>query len=61
MASDRRALLCAALAAVLVKSRERELAMVHAWLDSWSGLGAIVVGMRRHDLLLRPDRVARPY
>ena len=26
----------------------RELAMLHAWLDSWSGLGAIVVGMRQH-------------
>jgi len=25
------------------------LALVHAWLDSWSGLGAIVVGMQRHD------------
>ena len=29
--------------------RAPELALVHAWLDSWSGLGAIVVGMQRHD------------
>ena len=47
--ADRRALLVAALAAVLVKSREPEFAMIHAWLDSWSGLGAIVV----------PDAAAR--
>ena len=35
----------------------RELAMLHAWLDSWSGLGAIVVGMRRHgyDVSLTSD------
>jgi len=24
-----------------------ELVLLHAWLDSWSGLGAIVVGMAR--------------
>jgi len=42
-------LLVAALAALPVKSRAPELALVHAWLDSWSGLGAIVVGMQRHD------------
>jgi len=35
-----------------------ELAILHAWLDSWSGLGAIVVGMQRHgyDLTLTHDR-----
>jgi len=29
--------------------------MLLAWLDSWSGLGSIVVGMQRHgyDLTLR--------
>src|SRR5438046_318750 len=26
----------------------RELVALHAWLDTWSGLGAIVVGMDRH-------------
>ena len=32
--------------------------MLQAWLDSWSGLGAIVVGMARHsyDLSLTHDR-----
>ena len=31
--------------------------MLHAWLDSWAGLGLIVVGMRRHgyDLALTSD------
>jgi len=47
----RRALLVAVLAGLLVKEWQmvRELAMLHAWLDSGSGLGAIVVGMQRHD------------
>jgi len=31
-----------------------ELVMLHAWL-AWSGLGAIVVGMRRHGYELRLD------
>jgi hypothetical protein len=35
----------AALAAVLVRDRARELDLVHQWLDSWAGLGLIVVGM----------------
>ncbi len=43
----RRALVVAALAALRVKSREPELVLVHAWLDSGPGLGAGVVGRRR--------------
>jgi hypothetical protein len=35
----------AALAAVLVKADAPELRLVHDWLDTWSGLGLIVVGM----------------
>jgi hypothetical protein len=35
----------AALAAVLVKADAPELKLVHALLDSWSGLGLVVVGM----------------
>ncbi len=45
---SRRALLIAALAAVLVKSREPEFAVVHAWRDNWRSIGLIVVGMARH-------------
>jgi hypothetical protein len=35
----------AALAAVLVRDRARELDLVHQWLDTWAGLGLVVVGM----------------
>jgi hypothetical protein len=35
----------AALAAVLVRDNAPELRRVHDWLDSWSGIGLIVVGM----------------
>jgi hypothetical protein len=35
----------AALAAVLVRDRARELDLVHQWLDTWSGVWLIVVGM----------------
>jgi len=50
----RRALLVAALVAVRVKSREPEINLIHAWLDSWTGLGLVVVGMARrgYDLAL---------
>src|SRR5437879_3712696 len=56
--APRRALLLAALAAVRVKTQAPEFAILHAWLDSWSGLGLIVVGMQRHgyDLFLTHDR-----
>jgi hypothetical protein len=30
---------------VLVPDHAPELRLVHAWLDSWSGIGLIVVGM----------------
>src|SRR5437660_12733263 len=55
--NHRRVLLIAALAAVRVKSREPELALVHALLDSWRGLGLLTAGMRRHgyDLSLTSD------
>src|SRR5262245_30478635 len=36
----------AALAAVLVKADAPELRLVRAWLNNWSGLGLIVVGMQ---------------
>jgi hypothetical protein len=35
----------AALAAVLVRDRARELDLVHQWLDTWAGLGLIIAGM----------------
>jgi hypothetical protein len=35
----------AALAAVLIRAHAPELAVVHRWLDTWAGLGLVVVGM----------------
>jgi len=35
----------AALAAVLVRDRARELDLVHRWFDTWAGLGLVVAGM----------------
>jgi len=58
--SDRRSLLVATLGFVLRGNWRSvgELAILHAWLDTWSGLGAIVVGMERHgfELWLAKDR-----
>src|SRR5262249_51052585 len=58
--SDRRSLLVAALGFVLLRNWRSgpELVTLHAWLDTWSGLGAIVVGMDRHgfELWLATDR-----
>ena|SRR5438094_9912722 len=48
MPRDRRALLYAALAAVHVKRSTPELALVHFLLDSWCGIGFVVIGMLRH-------------
>jgi len=60
MTDRRRTLLLAALGVVIIKDWQsvRELVLLHAWLDTWSGLGAIVVGMERHgfELWLAKDR-----
>src|SRR5436309_11251856 len=47
--APRRALLIAAPGFVLSSgSRSVSSSMLHGWLDSWSGLGAIVVGLSEH-------------
>jgi hypothetical protein len=38
----------AALAFAQLEPREPELQLLHRWLDTWSGLGDIAVGMARH-------------
>ena len=44
---DRRALLTAALAFLQFSSHTPALRPLHAWLDSWHGVGLVVVGMER--------------
>jgi len=39
----------AALAAVLVKADAAELSLMHKLLDSWAGIGLVVVGMAHQD------------
>jgi hypothetical protein len=45
-----------ALAAVLVRDNRPKPRLVHDWLDSWSGIGLIVVGMTRHGFQLGLDQ-----
>jgi hypothetical protein len=45
--NSRRALLVAALAFLQFDVHDRRISTLHAWLDSWSGVGHIVVGMER--------------
>ena len=46
-ADRRRSLLTAALGFLRLSPRSRELVVLHRWLDSWSGIGHVVVGMER--------------
>ena len=48
-------LLRAALGFLSLEPRAPELRRLHAWLDSWSGVGHVVVGMARqgYDVELR--------
>ena len=43
----RRRLLLAAIAFAQLAPRARELRLLHRWLDTWRGIGAVVVGMHR--------------
>jgi hypothetical protein len=42
---SRRSRLTAALGFLQLEPRAPELRLLHRWLDSWSGIGLIVVGM----------------
>jgi hypothetical protein len=44
---DRRAQLVAALGFLQLPPRARELQVLHTWLDSWAGVGHVIVGMER--------------
>jgi hypothetical protein len=52
--TERRAVLVAALGFLQLPEQPPAVAMLRRWLDSWSGLGAVVVGMERqgYDLSL---------
>jgi hypothetical protein len=46
-ASDRRALLTAALGFVQLQPQTAALRALHAWLDAWGGVAAVAIGMGR--------------
>ena len=46
--TERRAVLVASLGFLELRQQSPEVAPLRRWLDSWSGLGAVVVGMERH-------------
>jgi hypothetical protein len=41
--------LTAALGFARLEPRTRELELLHGWLDTWRGIGDVVVGMARQD------------
>jgi hypothetical protein len=45
----RRLTLAAALGFALLPALEPELGTLHGWLDTWRGIGDVVVGMARQD------------
>jgi hypothetical protein len=47
--NERRATLAAALGFALFEPRTRELVRLHGSLDTWRGIGDIIVGMARQD------------
>ncbi|HET9480290.1 MAG TPA: hypothetical protein VFP98_00910, partial [Candidatus Polarisedimenticolia bacterium] len=55
---SRRPLLTAALGFARVRADTAELRPLHAWLDSWGGIGAIAVGMARQGYDLQLTRYA---
>jgi hypothetical protein len=55
-AGGRRAALTAALGFTLLRSPAPEMTLVHGWLDTWRGIGDIVVGMARQDYDLQLTR-----
>jgi hypothetical protein len=50
MAVQRRRNLVAALGFLQLEPRAPELRLLHRWLDTWTGLGLIVVGVERQGL-----------
>jgi hypothetical protein len=49
----------AALAAVLVRDNAPELRLMREWLDSWAGIGLIVIGMTHQGWNVAAQRLRR--
>jgi len=58
MNGRRLATLRAALAFLRLPPRAPELRLLHRWLDSWTGVGLITVGVERQGLRLSLSHVA---
>jgi hypothetical protein len=54
----RRANLTAALGFLRLPPTEPELRLPHRWLDSWTGVGLITVGVERHGMRLSLSHIA---
>jgi hypothetical protein len=58
MSSRRLASLRAALAFLRLHANAPELELLHRWLDTWTGLGQVVVGVERQGLMLSLTHIA---
>jgi len=47
MSDPRITVLRAALGFLALEPRKSELRLLHTWLDSWRGIGDVIVGMKR--------------
>jgi len=54
----RRLLLRAALGFLRLPATELDLVMLHRWLDTWTGVGLITVGVERHGMRLSLSHIA---
>jgi len=58
MSDQRRKNLVAALGFLQVEPRAPELHLLHGWLDTWTGLGLVVVGVERQGLRFPLSHIA---
>ena len=58
MTSQRRRNLTAALGFLQLKPAEPELQLLHRWLDTWTGVGLITVGVERQGYRLSLSHIA---
>jgi len=58
LTAQRRANLRAALGFLRLPPRAPELRLLHRWLDTWTGLGLVVVGVERRGLRFSLSHIA---